>query len=98
VWVLISTSRVPADFDRPAHLIMHIEDISNRKALEAELVHRALHDPLTGLANRRLLVDRIDQALTATDHAARSHACSTWIWTGSSRSTTATGTRPGTRC
>jgi diguanylate cyclase (GGDEF)-like protein/PAS domain S-box-containing protein len=73
VWVMISTSRVPADSGRPAHLIMHIEDISNRKALEAELVHRALHDPLTGLANRSLLVDRIDQALTGTDHGARSH-------------------------
>ena len=30
-------------------------------------------DPLTGLANRRLLVDRIDQALTGTDRGARSH-------------------------
>jgi diguanylate cyclase (GGDEF)-like protein/PAS domain S-box-containing protein len=73
VWVLISTSRVPADSDRPAHLIMHIENISNRKALEAELVHQALHDPLTGLANRNLLVDRIDQALAGTDRGARPH-------------------------
>lgn len=73
VWVSISTSRVPADSGRPAHLIMHIENISDRKALEAELLHRALHDPLTGLANRNLLVDRIDQALAGTDSGARPH-------------------------
>ena len=29
---------------RPAHLIMHIEDIDDRKTLEAELVYRAQHD------------------------------------------------------
>ncbi len=63
LWVRISTSRVPASPIRPAHLIMHIEDVSERKALEAELSHRALHDLLTGLANRTLLADRIHRAV-----------------------------------
>ncbi|MGH9083252.1 MAG: diguanylate cyclase domain-containing protein, partial [Acidimicrobiales bacterium] len=31
-------------------------------AKEAELAHQALHDPLTGLANRALMFDRLDQA------------------------------------
>jgi PAS domain S-box-containing protein len=62
VWVLVSTSRVPATVDRSAHLIMHIEDVTERKHLEAELHHRALHDPLTGLANRALLAQRIREA------------------------------------
>ncbi|MGH9103325.1 MAG: putative bifunctional diguanylate cyclase/phosphodiesterase [Acidimicrobiales bacterium] len=38
-------------------------DITDRKAAEEELAHRALHDELTGLANRALLLDRIEQAL-----------------------------------
>jgi diguanylate cyclase (GGDEF)-like protein/PAS domain S-box-containing protein len=41
-------------------------DISERKALEAELERRASHDPLTGLPNRHTLVDRLGQALLRT--------------------------------
>ena len=64
VWVLVSTAMVPEAPGRPAHLIMHIEDIDNRKAMETELLHRAMHDPLTALADRTLLSQRIDDALT----------------------------------
>jgi diguanylate cyclase (GGDEF)-like protein/PAS domain S-box-containing protein len=39
------------------------EDISRRKALEDRLHHQAFHDPLTGLANRALLSDRLEHAL-----------------------------------
>ena len=38
-------------------------DISDRKRLERELSHQAVHDTLTGLPNRALLVDRLSQAL-----------------------------------
>jgi diguanylate cyclase (GGDEF)-like protein/PAS domain S-box-containing protein len=41
-------------------------DISERKALEAELERRASHDPLTALPNRRVFVDRLGQALLRT--------------------------------
>ena len=40
-----------------------VRDITARKALEAALAHRALHDPLTGLANRTLFFDRLGQAM-----------------------------------
>ena len=62
-WVLVSTSRVPEVPGHPAHLIMHVEDVDDRKTLEAELLHRATHDPLTGLANRTALLDRTAHAL-----------------------------------
>jgi diguanylate cyclase (GGDEF)-like protein/PAS domain S-box-containing protein len=38
-------------------------DVTDQKRLERELAHRALHDPLTGLANRALFIDRLGQAL-----------------------------------
>jgi diguanylate cyclase (GGDEF)-like protein/PAS domain S-box-containing protein len=39
------------------------EEIAARKQAEAELAHQASHDPLTGLPNRVLLVDRLSQAV-----------------------------------
>ncbi len=38
-------------------------DITDRKRAEQQAVHDALHDPLTGLANRTLFLERIRQAL-----------------------------------
>lgn len=40
-----------------------LTDISIRKRTEEQLIHDALHDGLTGLPNRNLLYDRLDQTL-----------------------------------
>jgi diguanylate cyclase (GGDEF)-like protein/PAS domain S-box-containing protein len=42
--------------------VINFRDISERKRFEEQLKDNALHDPLTSLANRLLLVDRIDHA------------------------------------
>jgi diguanylate cyclase (GGDEF)-like protein/PAS domain S-box-containing protein len=39
-------------------------EIGERKQLEAQLQHDAMHDVLTGLPNRALFLDRLNQALT----------------------------------
>jgi diguanylate cyclase (GGDEF)-like protein/PAS domain S-box-containing protein len=51
--------------DRPsvAGYVSNIRDTTERKKFEALLAHRALHDPLTGLANRQLILDRAEQML-----------------------------------
>jgi len=49
-----------------AGLVLTARDIGDRKALERQLTFQALHDPLTGLANRSLLADRVEHALVRT--------------------------------
>jgi len=44
-------------------IVLTTRDISERKALEAKLRHQAYHDPLTGLANRVLFLDRVGRAI-----------------------------------
>ena len=41
-------------------------DITQRKAAEEEIRNLAFYDPLTGLPNRRLLIDRLKHALAAS--------------------------------
>ncbi|MDP3520348.1 MAG: diguanylate cyclase [Hydrogenophaga sp.] len=56
---------LPTSLNLQPHLLIQLIDLSNRKRMEDELRHLAFHDLLTRLPNRRLLLDRLQQALHA---------------------------------
>ncbi len=58
----------------PSGAVIAFRDITERKAFEDELHHHAFYDSLTGLANRRLLVERLDQALQRSELDRKTHA------------------------
>jgi len=52
----------PSSILGTTHLLLQFNDLTERKRLEDQLRQMAFHDPLTMLPNRRLLMDRIQQA------------------------------------
>jgi diguanylate cyclase (GGDEF)-like protein/PAS domain S-box-containing protein len=66
VWVSMSLSLLHAESGEPGYAIAQVQDITERKLASEELAYQALHDPLTGLDNRRSLLadlqERIDGA------------------------------------
>jgi diguanylate cyclase (GGDEF)-like protein/PAS domain S-box-containing protein len=53
IWAKLARSLVRDSDGQPLHFIVHVEDISARKRMEASLQRLADHDPLTDLWNRR---------------------------------------------
>ncbi len=66
-WLHVSVIRDAGN--RPCNYIMGFLDISDRKQAEARIEFMAYHDPLTGLPNRRLGIDRLNQAIAYADRA-----------------------------
>jgi diguanylate cyclase (GGDEF)-like protein/PAS domain S-box-containing protein len=72
IWI---SENARAVFDPPgtvAHYEGTVEDITERKHYQARIEQQANHDELTGLANRSLLKDRLQQSiLTAASYGTR---------------------------
>jgi diguanylate cyclase (GGDEF)-like protein/PAS domain S-box-containing protein len=62
-WILCRGLAVRGPEGKPHRIAGSLTDITDHKAAEGRLRHAALHDTLTGLANRALLMDRLDHAI-----------------------------------
>ncbi len=62
VVVEILKTPVRSEDGRIMYFIASDRDVTEERQLSEQLLHRALHDPLTGLANRALFEDRLGQA------------------------------------
>ncbi|MEZ5170852.1 MAG: diguanylate cyclase [Acidimicrobiia bacterium] len=63
VWTALALSLIPGVDPQSSFIVGQIDDITERHALEAQLAHQATHDPLTGLPNRALFMDRLEVVL-----------------------------------
>jgi diguanylate cyclase (GGDEF)-like protein/PAS domain S-box-containing protein len=66
IWALCDISN--ANYRQPEgeHLIIQVQDITERKRSEELLIRNAFHDALTGLPNRALFIDHLQLAIDRT--------------------------------
>jgi len=60
VWVMWSVSQALVENTEAIHLIYQLQCITDRKQAEERLLHEVLHDALTGLPNRALMLDHLE--------------------------------------
>jgi diguanylate cyclase (GGDEF)-like protein/PAS domain S-box-containing protein len=64
-WVLVRGVRVVDRHGATVRMAGSMTDMSDRKRFEQQLLHDALHDPLTALPNRGLFLDRLERAIAS---------------------------------
>jgi diguanylate cyclase (GGDEF)-like protein/PAS domain S-box-containing protein len=63
VWVALNATLVRDAAGMPTHLLLQVQDITERRRYESELRYLADHDPLTGLLNRRAFSRELESHL-----------------------------------
>ncbi len=82
--LLQSISAVRGEDGQVTHYVAAFSDISERKEAEEQIRHLAFYDPLTHLPNRRLLLDRLQQAMALGERTGGGvERCCSSIWTSS---------------
>jgi diguanylate cyclase (GGDEF)-like protein/PAS domain S-box-containing protein len=72
IWNDLTIDPVVDDDGRVSHFVAVIQDVTEAKRSEEQLRHLATHDPLTGLANRTAMQDRLKASI---DRARRDESC-----------------------
>jgi diguanylate cyclase (GGDEF)-like protein/PAS domain S-box-containing protein len=67
----VTVTAVRDDKGHVTHYVGNLHDITQRKLQEEEIRSLAFYDPLTQLPNRRLLAERLQHALIASDRSRR---------------------------
>lgn len=73
-WFELSMSKRQSSLSKEVSFIVLSRDISHRKNAEKQIEQLAFYDPLTGLPNRRLLQDRLNQALSSSARSGHTNA------------------------
>jgi diguanylate cyclase (GGDEF)-like protein len=74
LWFELSVARKSTGDDGNPRFIVLSRDINERKLAAEKIQHLAFYDSLTGLPNRRLLLDRLNHALSTSARSGRSGA------------------------
>ncbi len=74
LWVDLSAAAIRDANGRVSNFVAVTQDITDRKVAESEIKHLAFYDQLTRLPNRRLLMDRLQQALASSARSGREGA------------------------
>ncbi|MBF2089305.1 MAG: EAL domain-containing protein [Synechococcales cyanobacterium K44_A2020_017] len=67
VYAILQVALIRDRHGAPLHVIHQVIDITARKRMEEQILHDALHDVLTGLPNRLLFLDRLQQAMARAE-------------------------------
>lgn len=71
VWAVLDVVLVRSPEGVPDHFVIQMRDITESRLQSEMLAHRAMHDPLTGLANRTVMQDVLQRAVDQPDAAGR---------------------------
>jgi len=74
LWAKVTASMLRHVGHESSYVLGQIEDITESRLWHEQMVHQAHYDPLTDLPNRRLLLDRVDQALAEAQQRGRAAA------------------------
>jgi diguanylate cyclase (GGDEF)-like protein/PAS domain S-box-containing protein len=73
LWVLCRALIIRGADGAPTRMVGSLTDVQERKELESQLRHAALYDPLTGLPNRTLFLDRLRVTMARANRHADQH-------------------------